>query len=127
MRRRLWFGDILFKLTMTNDATVVLAVVIFDMIIVVNKETQKNIKVASSRQFLTALQHDILALVPMTEKVTSQLIDFDRKIITSLHLFRRLLRMYLLIIRDRLLYLEEREKKIIKKLCYVSALPKYFI
>ena len=80
-----------------------------------------------SRQFLTALQHDILALVPMTEKVTSQLIDFDRKIITSLHLFRRLLRMYLLIIRDRLLYLEEREKKIIKKLCYVSALPKYFI
>ena len=127
MRRRLWFGDILFKLTMTNDATVVLAVVIFDMIIVVNKETHKNIKVASSRQFLTALQHDILALVPMTEKVTSQLIDFDRKIITSLHLFRRLLRMYLLIIRDRLLYLEEREKKIIKKLCYVSALPKYFI
>lgn len=121
MRRRLWFGDILFKLTMTNDATVVLAVVIFDMIIVVNKETHKNIKVASSRQFLTALQHDILALVPMTEKVTSQLIDFDRKIITSLHLFRRLLRMYLLIIRDRLLYLEEREKKIIKKLCYVSA------
>ena len=111
MRRRLWFGDILFKLTMTNDATVVLAVVIFDMIIVVNKETHKNIKVASSRQFLTALQHDILALVPMTEKVTSQLIDFDRKIITSLHLFRRLLRMYLLIIRDRLLYLEEREKK----------------
>ena len=127
MRRRLWFGDILFKLTMTNDATVVLAVVIFDMIIVVNKKTHKNIKVASSRQFLTALQHDILALVPMTEKVTSQLIDFDRKIITSLHLFRRLLRMYLLIIRDRLLYLEEREKKIIKKLCYVSALPKYFI
>ena len=121
MRRRLWFGDILFKLTMTNDATVVLAVVIFDMIIVVNKKTHKNIKVASSRQFLTALQHDILALVPMTEKVTSQLIDFDRKIITSLHLFRRLLRMYLLIIRDRLLYLEEREKKIIKKLCYVSA------
>lgn len=96
---------------MTNDATVVLAVVIFDMIIVVNKETHKNIKVASSRQFLTALQHDILALVPMTEKVTSQLIDFDRKIITSLHLFRRLLRMYLLIIRDRLLYLEERERK----------------
>ena len=121
MRRRLWFGDILFKLTMTNDATVVLAVVIFDMIIVVNKKTHKNIKVASSRQFLTALQHDILALVPMTEKVTSQLIDFDRKIITSLHLFRRLLRMYLLITRDRLLYLEEREKKIIKKLCYVSA------
>ena len=38
MRRRLWFGDILFKLTMTNDATtVVLAVVIFVMIIVVNK------------------------------------------------------------------------------------------
>lgn len=31
-------------------------------------------------------KHDILALVPMTEKVTSQLIDFDRKIITSLHL-----------------------------------------
>ena len=124
MRRRLWFGDILFKLTMTNDATVVLAVVIFDMIIVVNKETHKNIKVASSRQFLTALQHDILALVPMTEKVTSQLIDFDRKIITSLHLFRRLLRMYLLIIRDRLLYLEEREKKIIKKLCYLTFLIK---
>lgn len=44
MRRRLWFGDILFKLTMTNDATVVLAVVIFDMIIVVNKKTHKNIK-----------------------------------------------------------------------------------
>ena len=65
-----------------------------------------------SRQFLTALQHDILALVPMTEKVTSQLIDFDRKIITSLHLFRRLLRMYLLITRDRLLYLvEERERE----------------
>ena len=40
MKRRLWFGDILFKLTMTNDATVVLAVVIF----VVNKKTHKNIK-----------------------------------------------------------------------------------
>ena len=63
-----------------------------------------------SRQFLNAMQHDILALVPMTEKVTSQLIDFDRKIITSLHLFRRLLRMYLLITRDRLFYLVEESR-----------------